>query len=193
MKIKISKFIGIISVAPLVSFYMLVALYFHDRSVLGDFRWFALSVFFLTLLPISAYLLEHILPNFKTAGRKGERRLAFIMCILGYVLGTLTSYLFHAPKGIQLFFTSYLMSGGLLAVVNGLFKYKASGHACGVAGPYVALLYFFGLKYWYFIFLLIPVFWARLAMGRHTLKQLLSGAAIAMTATAATIMVFTYV
>ncbi|BBB48382.1 hypothetical protein Pelsub_P1610 [Pelolinea submarina] len=156
----------------------------------GGVLWYGISIVFLTILPISAYLLEHILPAYKTQGRKGERKLAFVMCIAGYVLGTIVGLLFHAPQGIQLLFVSYLVSGGLLALINSLIKFKASGHACGVAGPCVALIYFFGLKTWYVILLLIPVFWARIAMGRHTFKELISGAMIGATGTLLTILLF---
>jgi len=190
MKNKVCKFISVISVAPIISLFVLTAIYLHDRSVFGGVLWYGISIMFLTILPISAYLLEHILPAYKTQGRKGERKLAFVMCIAGYVLGTIAGLLFHAPQGIQLLFVSYLVSGGLLALINSLIKFKASGHACGVAGPCVALIYFFGIKTWYVILLLIPVFWARIAMGRHTFKELISGAAIGMTGTLLTILLF---
>ncbi len=141
-------------------------------------------------MPISAYLLEHLLPKYRTAGRKGERRLAFIMCILGYVLGTFVSFVFHGPRAVKMLFASYLVSGGLLAIMNGIFKYKASGHACGVAGPIVALLFFIGIKICYVVILLVPVYWARINMGRHTLKELISGTLVGMAATAATMISF---
>lgn len=193
MKNKICKIISVLSVAPLIALYVLTVIYRHDASVFGGVLWYIISIVFLTVLPISAYLLEHWLPAYKNQGRQGERRLAFVMCISGYVLGTITSLAFRAPRGVQMVFLSYLVSGGVLTLVNSVFKYKASGHACGTAGPYVPLMYFMGGKVWYVIFLLVPVYWARIAMGRHTWKELLSGTAIGMGATALTMAVFLHV
>jgi hypothetical protein len=118
-------------------------------------------------MPLSAYLLERVLPAYKNAGREGERKLAFIMCVAGYVLGTIVSFVLRAPLPVKMIFVSYLASGGILALVNSLIRFKASGHACGVAGPFVVLLYFWGAKIWYVILTLVPVFWARMRMGRH--------------------------
>lgn len=191
MKNKIYKIISIISVAPLVALYVLTAIYFHDKNIFGgNVLWYGISIFFLTLMPLSAYLLEHVLPAYKTAGREGERKLAFLMCIAGYVLGTIVSFAFRAPLVVKMIFTSYLVSGGILALVNSMTKLKASGHACGVAGPFVVLFYLLGIKVWYIILTLIPVFWARIAMGRHSLKELISGAMIGMGGTALTIAIF---
>ena len=194
MKNKISKIISVISVAPMVALYVLTALYLHDKNIFGgNALWYGISLFFLTAMPLSAYRLEHVLPAYKNAGREGERKLAFIMCIAGYVLGTIVSFVFHAPLSVKMMFTSYLVSGGILALVNSLIQFKASGHACGVAGPFVVLFYLLGLKIWYIILTLIPVFWARIRMGRHTLKELVSGAVIGMGGTVITIAAFIYV
>lgn len=194
MKNKISKLISVISVAPLVALYVLTALYLHDQNIFGgNALWYGISLFFLTVMPLSAYLLEHVLPAYKNAGREGERKLAFIMCVAGYVLGTIVSFVFCAPLPVKMIFVSYLASGGILALVNSLIRFKASGHACGVAGPFVVLLYFWGAKIWYVILTLVPVFWARMRMGRHTLKELVTGAVIGMGGTALTLAAFLFV
>jgi hypothetical protein len=193
MKEKTSKIISILSVAPMIALYVVTAIYFHDKSLFDGAAWYCILIGFLTILPLSAYFLEHILPSFKDQGRKGERELAFIMCVTGYVLGTLLSFIFKAPRAVKLIFSSYLVTGGVLAVINGLMKFKASGHACGAAGPYLVLLYYLGPKVWYAILILIPVFWARMAMGRHTLKELAYGALEGMSATALTLLIFTVI
>jgi len=194
MKNKISKIISTISVAPLVALYVLTIIYFHDKNIFGgNVLWYGISIFFLTLMPLSAYLLEHVLPAYKTAGREGERKLAFVMCIAGYIIGTLVSFVFRAPPVVRMVFVSYLVSGGILALVNSMMKFKASGHACGVAGPFVVLFYLLGAKVWYVILTLVPVFWARIAMGRHSLKELISGAMIGMGGTAITVAAFLFI
>jgi hypothetical protein len=192
MKQKVYKFISVVSVAPLIAFYVLTALYLHDKSIFGGSLWYILSVIFLTLLPFSAYGLEYLIPSIRKQGRKGERKLAFIMCIAGYVLGAAASLIFDAPRGTKMIFMGYLVSGGILAFVNSILKFKASGHACGIAGPYILLLYFFGRKVWYLILLLIPIFWVRKRMGRHTYQELISGMLVGMLGTCLTIGMFVY-
>ena len=61
---------------------------------------------------------------------------------------------------------------------NKLLHRKASGHACGVAGP-AALLIYFGVPAWIpALLVLAAVWWASLVMRRHTLGQLAGGTVI---------------
>ena len=166
MSYKIAKTISIITVAPLIAFYLLSALYIHNKNIFGNTAlWYLICLLFLTAIPISAYGIKHLILPIKKQGRKGERKLAFITAIAGYVLGTCTSFIFKAPETVKLIFLAYLFSGGLLAFINGLTNLKASGHACGVAGPAALALYFFGLKFWWLLLLLIPVFYSKNTYG----------------------------
>lgn len=189
MKLKLSKIISIISVVPLIAFYVLTVIYLHDRSIFGNFPWYIMSILFLTVLPISAYGLKYIIPSVKAQGRLGERKLAFIMGIMGYIIGTSVCFIFNAPRSVKTIFLSYLFSGSLLAFINSVVRFKASGHACGISGPYILLLYFLGAKTWYIIFVLLPVFGARVNMGRHTYKELISGTIVGMFATTLAILI----
>ena len=110
-----------------------------------------------------------------------QRGLAFVFSLIGY-LGTFLYGFFRAvPERLQLVLDSYLLSVILLFLVNFVFRIKASGHACSVTGPLALLVYFTGLIY------LIPclaaealIFFASLRTGRHTLKQLIQGMAVAL-------------
>ncbi len=62
---------------------------------------------------------------------------------------------------------------GLLTPVSNL-----SLHAAGVSGAAVCLAYVFGAWGLPALLLLPPVFWARLALGRHTLVELVLGALV---------------
>ncbi|MDV3429060.1 MAG: hypothetical protein LIR50_18870, partial [Bacillota bacterium] len=55
---------------------------------------------------------------------------------------------------------------------------KASGHACGVMGPVLICIYFLGKYSWFFLLIIPIVFWSRLKMGRHTLRELLLGTSV---------------
>ena len=70
-----------------------------------------------------------------------------------------------------------LLCGGL-ALTSRFPKLRASGHACGVSGPLTVLIYLHGLR-WLApgLAVLAAMFWSSITLGRHTLRQLLLGAA----------------
>ena len=75
-------------------------------------------------------------------------------------------------------YLEYLISGVVIFFINKCFGFRASGHACGVAGP-VALMVYFGIKALLpGVLVLALTFWASLKMKRHTAEQLLGGTAI---------------
>jgi len=144
----------------------------------GNFNYYLNSILFFTIIPISAYIVARIVPKFKAGGREKERKLAFVFGIFGYALGNLSLLAMKKPtKAMIGLYLSYLISSLILAFINKILKFKASGHACGITGPIVAINFFAGLKM-LFLALLIPlVMWSRLALKRHDIKQLIVGAA----------------
>lgn len=184
MKNKIAKFISIITVVPIIAALAVSWIYFDSsyHKCIG-FKWYALSIFFLTILPISAYVIKYAIPSIMKQGRKGERKLAFIMAVAGYIIGTIVCFVFSAPKVIKIVFLSYLASGGLLALVNALSKFKASGHACGVAGPITLLVSLVGNLAWITVLIIPFVYWARISLNRHKVSELIAGTAFGIIAT----------
>lgn len=182
MKDQLAKAIRVLTVAPLMALCMLVIFFVSDPASFGSGWIFAESVFFLTVLPLLAYPLQPALPHFKGKGREAQRSLAMYFAVAGYVLGFLTSWALHAPRLVMVIFLLYLLSGLLILAANKLLHRKASGHACGVIGPFAALI-FYGRKLGY---LVIPLFslvcWASLRTKRHTVRQLMTGAVIPLLA-----------
>jgi len=181
---KLAKWISIITVVPFIGLFVLTTLYFYSANIYNNsFLWYLFSLVFLTVIPILAYPLKNVIPKYKDKGRSGERRLAFILAVIGYISGNIFSFVFNAPKGVKTVFVAYLFSGIILSFVNAVIGHKASGHAAGVSGPFTLLLYFISFKYWY-IYLILPlVFWSRLKLGRHKITQLFSGTAVGILAT----------
>ncbi|WAM31167.1 hypothetical protein [Caldicellulosiruptor naganoensis] len=144
----------------------------------GNFNYYLNSIFFFTIIPISAYIIARVVPKFKAGGREKERKLAFIFGIFGYVLGNLSLLAMKKPtKAMIGLYLSYLISSLILAFINKVLRFKASGHACGITGPILAINFIVGIKMW-FLALLIPlVMWSRLVLKRHDFKQLIVGAA----------------
>jgi hypothetical protein len=50
-----------------------------------------LAVLSLMIIPVLAYPLQNVIPGFKGKGRDGQRKLAFIFTLFGYLAGTMSS------------------------------------------------------------------------------------------------------
>lgn len=183
---KIYKAIRILTLAPVLALVCLTILFFIERQIFDSgatdvgLRHYLLVVFFLTILPLLAYPLQPIVPGFRGKGRDGQRHLAIVMAVLGYIGSVIYAFCAKAPAGLRIICLSYLLSGSLVAIFNKFLHIKASGHACGVAGPISLLLYFCG--WWALTGLLLAalVFWSSLKMKRHTLLQLIVGALLSV-------------
>ncbi len=175
---KAAYVIRVITVAPIMALALLVILYIRAPLIFGNTAVFIMTVFFLVVLPLLAYPLQPLVKKYKDKGREGQRTLALIFAVAGYIIGFCMAIVFHAPKGVLVIYVSYMISGLLVALVNKVIRFKASGHACGVTGPFMLLVYF-GQPIGYLgLFFLVIAWLASLYMKRHTWPQLLVGTAI---------------
>lgn len=180
MKLKIAKLARIITVAPLMALVTLCTLFLCVPTVFGEnVLSFALSIFFLTVLPLLAYPLQPVIPYFKDRGREGQRSLAMIFAVSGYILGCITNVFVGHTVQLWIVYLIYLFSGMIILVLNKVFHLRASAHACGVAGPAVMLAYFgvtwalaFGMIFY------VAAFISSLVMKRHTWQQFVGGTVI---------------
>lgn len=122
--------------------------------------------------------MQKYIPGYKDRGREGQRSLAMIFAVTGYVAGCLQSLVSHTGSGLWVIYLEYLLSGAILLVLNKCLHLKASGHACGVAGPMVLLFYFDIKAVIPGLCIMVLTWWASLHMKRHTLSQLLGGTVI---------------
>ncbi len=175
----IAKIIRVLTVAPVMALATLVTLYIFDPTMFGKLYLFILSVIFLCVLPLLAYPFQPIIPYFKSKGREGQRTLAMIFALCGYVLGCITNLFLHAPVMLWFIYLIYLLSGVLIVLFNKVFKLRASAHACGVAGP-TALLMYFGLPLAIIpgVILYFSALWASIKTKRHTWQQFIGGAVV---------------
>ncbi len=174
----IAKAVRVITIAPVMAAILFTVLFFKKDLSVSTWDYIA-ALAFICLLPVTAYPLQRFLPPFRDRGRDGQRALAFVMCNAGYVLGAVYAFAFTDSRAIFTLFFTYLMSGAVLLIVNKLVGFKASGHACGIAGPVAALAYFGGSAFlWVGGALFFGALWASLYMKRHTVLQFLIGALI---------------
>lgn len=175
---KLAKILRIATLPPVMALLSFTLIYLMKPSIFGSWVHYLLSLIFLVVFPLLAYPFQLFLPPFKNQGRKGQRNLAIIMSILGYVLSVIYAFVFHTPLGLQELLLSYLFSGVLVGMISKMTNVKASGHACGIAGPIVYLIYFLGWWYLFGVVLLLVVCWASIKTNRHNRKEFFFGSII---------------
>ncbi|MGN0315597.1 MAG: hypothetical protein ACI4EG_12545 [Fusicatenibacter sp.] len=165
-----------ITVAPIMAAAMLTTFFILTPEIFQSAFTYMLSLLFLGILPMMAYPLQKYIPPYKSKGRDGQRTLAMIFAVCGYILGISAGLFTHAPKGTLLIYLEYLLSGTTILLFNKCFHTKISGHACGIFAP-IALFIHFKLYICASIGILVAffVYISSLHTKRHTLPQLIGG------------------
>lgn len=170
------KIIRILTVAPIMAFLLFTLTYIFRNQYFDSIWQYIYSVFCLTVLPLLAYPLQRFIPGFKDKGRDGQRTLAIIFSCVGYILCCILGIIFSQSRELWIIILTYLSSGIIIFISSKVFKFKISGHACGVFGP-VSVLFYLGLYIpaMIGIGIMALVYYASLKSGRHTLPELVSG------------------
>ena len=164
-KLRTAKIIRVATVPPIFAALLTTILYvaMGDAAFANRFH-YAEAIFSLSLLPVVPYALCAVIPALKKRGRKFERMVAIIFSVM---------------------FATYLCSGLLLAIISFMFGYRASGHACGVAGPVAMLTVYLGAAFLPAALLLVPIGISSVRLGRHTVLQFIIGSAVSVISFAA--------
>jgi len=176
---KVFKIIRKITIPPVFAAALLIVVYITHTNYFGSIWHLFGALLFLSVLPTLAYPLQRFFKKYKDRGREGQRSLAMIFSFAGYLLGTLTAFVFSAPIELKIIYLEYLLCGIGMLLLNKVFKIKASGHACGIVGP-VLLLSYFRLYISAIIgaVLIIPVYISSIRTKRHSPAQLICGSII---------------
>lgn len=110
-----------------------------------------------------------------------ERTFPLIYAIISYLIGAAVLYILGSPPATTVLMFCYFSNTLVVLFINHF--WKISIHAMGVAGPTAALIYVFG--YYGVLFgLIIPfVMWSRVYLKKHSLYQVLAGAAYGLLVT----------
>jgi hypothetical protein len=143
------------------------------------------ALLFLSIIPLCS-LFFYIPGKLKDKARiiRRQRIASFVFMIVSYPIGFLILRLTHAPKIFEAMAITYTLVTLGLILFNFILRYKASGHAAGVAGPVAALLYLFGLIATPFIALIPLTTWARVSAKGHDTWQTVVGALLSFGITA---------
>ncbi len=167
----------------LLFFYLdLPAATLHRTS---GFLW---SLVLLSLVPLSSTLFY--LPGKTTDHEKvlhRQRMASFIIMMISYPIGWLVLVLTNSPAIFITTAINYTCITLGLIILNLVLKYKASGHAAGVAGPISAMIYLFGLAAAPLLALLPIISWARVRAKGHNFLQTVVGSVLSF---AITVLIF---
>src|SRR5574341_1392607 len=170
---------------PVLSGALITFLFFQLPSAvpnrIGGYSW---ALLFLTLIPLGS-LFFYIPGKIKDWPRiiKRQRIASFVFMIVSYPLGFLVLKLTHAPKVYEAIAATYTLVTLGLIVFNLVLRYRASGHAAGVAGPVGALIYLYGLIAAPLLALIPLTTWARVSAKGHDVWQTVVGAILSLSIT----------
>ena len=97
---------------------MLTVFFLFMPEIFQSAVMYMLSLFFLGILSLLAYPLQKYIPAYKNKGRDGQRSLAMLFAVSGYLLGITAGLLSHAPKENILIYLEYLFSGMIILLFN---------------------------------------------------------------------------
>lgn len=121
---------------------------------------------------------------------KRQRIASFVFMIVSYPLGFAVLRLTHAPKVYEAIAATYTLVTLGLIVFNLVLRYKASGHAAGVAGPVAAMIFLYGLIAAPLIALIPLTTWARVSAKGHDVWQTVVGAVLSLAITVSVLMAY---
>jgi hypothetical protein len=170
---------------PVLSGALITFLFFQLPSdVPNRIAGYSWALLFMTLIPLGS-LFFYIPGKIKDWPRiiKRQRIASFVFMIVSYPLGFLVLNLTHAPKVYEAIAATYTLVTLGLIVFNLVLRYRASGHAAGVAGPVGAMIYLYGLIAAPLLALIPLTTWARVSAKGHDVWQTVVGAILSLSIT----------
>jgi hypothetical protein len=179
---KIAKAVRIVTVPPVLALVLIITVFLRDPALMGNPAQYLAFLFFIVIVPILAYPMQRFTPRYKTRGRQGQRELAFVLAAAGYIGGVVFSLATKATVMAHVIYWTYFISVLLLTLFNRLTPWRASGHACGVAGPIALALYLIGARALPLLLVFAAVIWSSVVLKRHTAAELVLGGLCSVTA-----------
>lgn len=150
---------------------------------------YLISVVCLAALPLVTYLVSKTVPALKKRGRSFERNLATVSSVAGYVAGFVFS-LFMGTEIEKSVYLTYLITGLAIGFSTFVFKFKASGHSAGIAGPTVVLSCV--ISPWFSFLWLVWLIsgYSSVKLSRHTVAEYFGGGAVSLIVSLISLAVF---
>jgi len=158
--------------------YLIVS--FHTVQMPQAIVFALIGIIFVTLAPIG---LIFLMTRFRKISDpdlpdRRERFLPYISIVVLYIIGLIVFLYLQAPWQIIAITASYIAVTFAGAVIS-LF-WKISMHLAGVSGPITALVFLVNPYFAFAYLLLLPIGWARYALKKHTLLQIIIGSLLSI-------------
>ena len=103
-KYGLAKAVRVATTAPIMAAALVALLYFLRPGSFLNAAHAWLTVTFLSILPVMAYPVSYLVPALRKKGRDGQRSLAIVFSVIGYILGCALCFLGYAVfDGVGLF------------------------------------------------------------------------------------------
>lgn len=165
---------------------LMMVTYMATWSWAEAIKWTGLAAS-MVILPILAFIHRRVRAGVYADNQVSVREQRHIIYALGALCTTLYSvavYTLDGPLELKAVLMA-LFATGLVAMAINLFMSKISIHTGGIAGLVTVLIILFGRGAWPALLLVPLVGWSRIVLGRHTIRQVITGALAAMTVTTA--------
>jgi len=170
---------------PILSGAMIIFIFFHlPIDIPNRIAGFSWTLVFLCLIPLGSlfFFIPGKLRDWPKVIKR-QRIASFVFMIISYPIGFLILRLIHAPKIYEAVAAIYTLVTLGLIIFNLVIRYKASGHAAGVAGPVGALVYIYGFIATPLLALLPLVTLARVFTKGHDVWQTVVGSLLSLSIT----------
>jgi membrane-associated phospholipid phosphatase len=139
----------------------------------------------IVVLPLLALIYRRVRVGVYADSQVSVREQRHILYLVGAICTTvfcITVYTLDGPMQLKAMLMA-LFAAGLVAMGINYFLSKVSIHAGGIAGLAMVLVILFGRSALPAMLLVPMVAWSRVALGRHTIRQVVAGVVTAVTVT----------
>jgi len=172
---RLAHVIRIITVPPLMITGLLCFLYFKGGASFAAPNDISMAFAGLVALPLLSYPAWSVFGNKTLDKRKGQRKLAFIFSVVGYVCCFIYGLRFGTDAIREIFYT-YFFTVILLALLNKVFHVRASGHAASSISTVVfSAAYLSPAVTCAFVILFTGSVWASIYLKRHKWQDIIAG------------------
>lgn len=157
--------------------FIIICLRIVDNVFLA-LGWAILCLIFATIIPfLYIFILFHKKLVYDIHLPKKENRIKpLIVAIISYIMGFFVLYVLGAPVFLKAIFALSLINAVLLTTIT--YFWKVSFHTSWITITSISFYILFG-RWMLLLLLLIPLIgWARVKIKRHTIMQVVMGAAI---------------
>jgi membrane-associated phospholipid phosphatase len=163
---------------------LVLVTYAATQSWLEALKWAGLAAS-IVVLPILALIHRRVRAGVYADSQVSVREQRHVLYLVGAVCTTIycaAVYTLDGPLELKAMLMA-LFAAGLVGMGINYFLSKISIHAGGLAGLATVLIILFGRSALPAMLLVPLVAWSRVALGRHTIRQVIAGAATAITVT----------